>query len=125
MRALRTNSVWGAHGMDCEKHARRKGCRLACHYPRNSVCTSRRRDSRGHPIADIRAEGGDLLARVDAEQATELMRRALIVPNGRRHYRATDPEGVKLWARTRAGGSKTTIGTEERSWHRALRGMVR
>lgn len=79
----------------------------------------------GHPLADVRAAGGDLLVRIDGNQAIELLRRELVVPNGRRHYRAVDSDAIRLWARTRGGGSRTTVGTKERSWHRGLRGMIR
>lgn len=75
----------------------------------------------GHRAADVRDDAGVLLARVDAEQATELLTRDLIAPQGRRHYRATDAAAVRLWARSRAGGSRTTVDREERTVHRALR----
>jgi hypothetical protein len=77
----------------------------------------------GHELADVRS-GGELLVRVDQTQADDLLRRGLIEPRGRRHFRALDPAAVRLWARSRVGGSFTTIGPQERSWHRALKGML-
>jgi len=74
----------------------------------------------------VRTPDGSLICTIDATQAAELLRRHLIVPHGTtRHFSALDADGVRLWLRTRAGGSSTTVGPQERTWHRALRGMVR
>lgn len=83
----------------------------------------------GHRAADVRDDGGVLLARVDSEQAAELLTRGLIAPQGRRHYRATDAAAVRLWARSRAGGSHTTLLSKltvrpDRTTHRALQPLL-
>lgn len=78
-------------------------------------------------MADVRAEDGSLLAVVDQDQAGELLHRRLIEPLGRRHYRATDEQAVKLWARSRSRtrSGQTTVGVQRGAQvHRALKRML-
>ncbi|MGH9771040.1 MAG: hypothetical protein ACRD4Q_04990 [Candidatus Acidiferrales bacterium] len=74
-------------------------------------------------IGDVRGKSGELITRVDRVQGDELVRRGLVMRRGR-HFLALNADAIRLWVRSRAGGSHTTLERETRTMHRALRPLL-